>query len=732
MIKKLNIILILIFAPTIIYGQQADSIQLKRTLEEVSINAIKANEKTPIAFTNLSKAEIEKSNFGQDLPFLISLTPSVVTSSDAGAGVGYTGLRIRGADPSRINVTINGIPLNDSESQGVWWVNMPDFASSLDNIQIQRGVGTSTNGAGAFGASINLKTLGLNNKAYTITNNSLGSYNTMKNNIEFGSGLISDKFTFDARLSQISSDGYIDRASSELKSLYIQGTYYSKKSVLKAIIFSGHERTYQAWNGVPLKYLDTNRTFNSYTYENEVDNYNQTHYQLHYNKQINNSTYMNIAGHFTHGEGYYEQEKLGENFADYNLSNIVIGFDTITSTDLIRRKWLNNDFGGLTYSLNHTKENLNFIIGGAYNEYSGQHYGNIIWSEYSSNGNYNHQYYKDIATKYDNNMFIKTNYQASISTSVFIDLQLRNIEYEFNGSDINGNMGEQSINLEFFNPKFGLTHKINDKQLFYGSYAVGNKEPNRSDYVESSPNSRPLYETLYDTEIGFKYKSKKLMFNTNIYLMEYDNQLIKTGEINDVGYATSKNVKKSYRRGIEIEGSCLLTQKLKWSANLTLSKNKLDTITQFIDNWDTGIQEAVTHENTDLAFSPNIIWSSQLSYAINNNTSMNFVSKYVGKQYIDNTSSNDRQLDDYLISNLQIDYKLKSTIFNTAKISILINNIFDNEYISSAWLYRFISEGFDPRDSDHYVTKDSDSRYNMAGYFPQATRNYLVGLTLGF
>ena len=732
MIKKLNIILILIFSPTIIYGQQSDSIQLKRTLEEVSINAIRANEKTPIAYTNLSKAEIEKSNFGQDLPFLISLTPSVVTSSDAGAGVGYTGLRIRGTDPSRINVTINGIPLNDSESQGVWWVNMPDLASSLDNIQIQRGVGTSTNGAGAFGASINLKTMGLNNKAYTTTNNSLGSYNTMKNNIEFGSGLISDKFIFDARLSQISSDGYIDRASSELKSLYIQGSYYSKESVLKAIIFSGHERTYQAWNGVPLRYLDTNRTFNSYTYENEVDNYNQTHYQLHYNKQINSSTYMNFAGHFTHGEGYYEQEKLGVNLADYNLSNIVIGFDTITSTDLIRRKWLKNDFGGLTYSLNHIKENLNLTIGGAYNEYSGQHYGNIIWSEYASNGNYNHQYYKNIANKYDNNMFIKTNYQASSSTSVFIDLQLRNIEYEFNGSDANGIIGEQSIDLEFFNPKFGLTHKVNDKQLFYGSYAVANKEPNRSDYVESSPNSRPFHETLYDTEIGFKYKSKKLMFNTNIYLMEYDNQLIKTGEINDVGYATSKNVKKSYRRGIEIEGSCLLTQNLRWSANLTLSINKLDTMTQFIDNWDTGIQEAVRYENTDLAFSPNIIWSSQLSYAINNNTSMNFVSKYVGEQYIDNNSSDNRQLDDYLISNLQIDYKLNSKIFNTAKISILINNIFDNEYVSNAWLYRFISEGFDPRDSDHYVTKDSDSRYNMAGYFPQATRNYLVGLTLGF
>jgi len=741
MVEKIQFIAVILCIPFQILAQQSDSITLKRTLDEVSVNALRANAKTPIAYTNLSKLEIEKSNLGQDLPFLISLTPSVVTTSDAGAGVGYTGFRIRGTDPSRINVTINGIPLNDSESQGVWWVNMPDFASSLDNIQIQRGVGTSTNGAAAFGASVNLKTMGLNKKAYTITNNSLGSYNTLKNNIEFGSGLISNKFTFDTRLSRITSDGYIDRASSNLKSLYLQGVYFGRESVLKAIIFTGHEITYQAWNGVPLRYLDTNRTFNSYTYENEVDNYSQTHYQLHYSKQLNTNTNMNLSGHYTHGEGYYEQEKLGEYLIDYNLSNIIIGYDTITSTDLIRRKWLNNDFGGITYSLNHKKDNLNLIFGGAYNEYSGQHYGSIVWSQYTSNSlddpndtasNYNHEYYRNIASKYDNNMFIKTNYQATDATSIFLDFQLRSIKYEFNGNDVDGGLSNQKVTLVFFNPKFGLTHKINDEQLFYGSFAIANKEPNRSDYVESSPNSRPLYETLYDTEIGFRYKSKNLTFNTNLYLMNYENQLIKTGEINDVGYFTSNNVKSSYRRGVEIEGRCFLTKKLSWAANITLCKNKLDTITQFIDNWDTGGQEDILHQNTDLAFSPNIIWSSKFLYTHNDNISLGFISKYVGKQYIDNTSSDGRNLDDYLTSNLQLDYNFKSKIFKTIKMSVLINNIFDNEYISNAWLYRFISEGFDPRESDHYITKGVDNRFNMAGYFPQATRNYLFGLTLEF
>lgn len=732
MIKKIQILSILTFLACNIVAQASDSITFKKNLDEVSVNALRANDKTPMAFTNISKSEIKKSNLGQDLTYLISLTPSVVTTSDAGAGIGYTGLRIRGTDPSRINVTINGIPVNDSESQGVWWVNMPDFASSLDNIQIQRGVGTSTNGAAAFGASINLKTLALNKKAYTITNNSVGSFNTLKNNIEFGSGMLNNKFTFDGRLSRISSDGYIDRATSDLKSLYLQGAYFGKKSVLKAIVFSGQERTYQAWNGVPKRYLDTNRTFNSYTYENEVDNYNQTNYQLHYNEQLNSKTNIHLATHYTHGEGYFESEKLNQNLADYGLNNIFIGSDTISSTDLIRRKWLNNDFGGITYSINHKNDLVNLVVGGANNVYSGQHYGNVIWAQYMSNGLYNHQYYKNIATKYDNNVFIKTNFQASEKTSLFLDLQSRNIEYEFNGSDIDGNIGVQEVKLDFFNPKFGLSHKMNEEQLLYGSFAVANKEPNRSDYIESSPNSRPLHETLYDTEIGFKYTTKDFKFNANAYIMNYDNQLIKTGEINDVGYFTSENVKKSFRRGLEIEGSILLSKKLAWAANMTLSENKIDTFIQYIDSWDTGGQQETIYTETDLAFSPSIIWASQLTYNFQDNLSLDFITKYVGEQFIDNSSSEDRKLDDYLVNNLRLSYSFNSKIFNYARLSLQINNLFDEEYVSSAWIYRFVSNGYDPSEDDHYVTKGSDGGYNMAGYFPEATRNYLIGLTLGF
>ena len=729
--KKINFLTIILIIPTLLHAQ-LDSITIKKNLAEVNVNAIKASKNTPIAFTNVKKEEIQKSNLGQDLPTLISLTPSIVTTSDAGAGIGYSGFRIRGTDPSRINVTINGIPLNDSESQGVWWVNMPDFASSLDNIQIQRGVGTSTNGAAAFGASINLKTIGINKKAYARSNNSIGSFNTLKNNVELGTGLINNNFSFDTRLSRINSNGYIDRASSDLKSLYLQGTFVDETSTIKGIIFTGNERTYQAWNGVPLNYLDTNRTFNSYTYENEVDNYSQTHYQLHYTKNINTKTNYSLAAHYTHGEGYYEQEKLDQNFSDYNLSNIIIGNDTIYNTDLIRRKWLNNDFGGVTYSLNHKMDKLDLIFGGAYNKYSGQHYGNVIWSEFASNGNFEHEYYRNIATKFDNNVFLKANFMASDNTLLFADLQLRNIDYEFNGNDISGNLGRQNVQLDFFNPKFGLTHQINKNQMLYGSYSIANKEPNRADYVESSPNSRPVHETLYDTEFGYKYINNWMIFNINLFNMNYDNQLIKTGEINDVGYFTSKNVESSFRRGIEIEGSYEISKKINISGNLTISENKVDSFTQFIDNWDTWGQEQILHENTDLAFSPKLTWAAQMNYKFNNRTSLLFNSKYVGEQFIDNTSSEDRKIDDYLICNLQIDYVFNSFIFKNAKLSFLVNNLFNVEYVSNAWIYRYITNSFDPRETDDYTTLGSDGIYNMAGYFPQAKRNYLLGLSIDF
>ena len=724
----------LLALPFIGFAQQPnDTISIQKVLNEVNVNALRAGEKTPVAFTNISKAEIEKGNLGQDLPYIISLTPSVVTTSDAGAGVGYTGFRVRGSDPTRINVTVNGIPLNDSESQGVWWVNMPDFASSIGSIQIQRGVGTSTNGSAAFGASVNLKTDGLNKDAYAVTNNSVGSFATIKNNIEFGTGLIKDKFAFDGRLSKISSDGYIDRASSDLKSLYLQGAYFGKNSVLKAIVFSGHERTYQAWNGVPLNYLDTNRTFNSYTYENEVDNYEQTHYQLHYSKQMGNVTNFNIAGHYTHGEGYYEQEKLGEDLADYGLDNIFLTNDTITSTDLIRRKWLNNDFGGFTYSLNHTMGDLNLTFGGASSRYSGQHYGNVIWAQYASNASFNHQYYWNKAEKFDNNFFAKANYKYSETTQLYVDLQRRRIDYIFEGLDANGNSAEQEVNLEFFNPKFGLHHTLNESQVLYASFGVANKEPNRSDYTESTPDSRPTHETLYDTEIGYKQVGDKMTFGANLYFMNYENQLVMTGKLNDVGERTHVNVAESFRKGIEIEGTYKLTNKLTWAANMTLSENKIITpFVEHVDNWDTWGTDEVTHENTDIAFSPNIIWTSQLNYQLDKNTSVDFISKYVGEQFIDNTSSEDRMLNDYLVNHLRVSYEWESKIFKTAKVSLQVNNLLNNEYLNNAWVYRFISDDWDPSGDDHYVNSDSERGYNMAGYYPQATRNYLLGLSLGF
>jgi len=726
----LKIALFFLLIPFMTYSQNQDSISIIKRLEEVNVNAIRANSKTPIAFTNINKNQIINKNLGQDLPIIVSMSPSLVTTSDAGAGVGYTSLRIRGTDPTRINVTINGIPLNDSESQGVWWVNMPDFSSSLENIQIQRGVGTSTNGSSAFGASINLKTSSFTKSPYFETNNTIGSYSTLKNNLVFGTGLIKNKFSFDGRISKISSDGYIDRASSDLKSLFIQGSYFLEKSVLKAIMFTGQEITYQAWNGVPKKFLDSNRTYNSYTYENEIDNYKQTHYQLHYSKELSPLTFFNLSAHYTHGEGYYEQEKLNEEFENYGLENIIFGNDTIDNTDLIRRKWLNNDFGGVIFSLKHKLGKININLGGGINQYSGQHYGNIIWAEYSSNSDINHQYYWNKGEKFDRNIYAKGEYNINSSTNLFVDLQNRKITYSFQGYDNNGKIGQQEVNHNFFNPKFGLFHSLNQNQAIYASFSVGNKEPNRNDYIESTPKSRPKHETLFDTELGYKINYNETFVFINLYNMKYHNQLVLTGRINDVGAYTRTNINNSFRQGIEIETKHKLNNKMSISGNLSISKNKIKKFTEYIDNWDNWGQDSVVHENTDLAFSPNTIFNVITEYKISPKFLVNFSSKYVGKQYIDNTSSNDRMLDDYMVQNLQFTYDFKTSFVEKCKISLRINNIFNKEYVSNAWVYSFISNNWDPSSSDPYVSKNSRNGYDMAGYFPEATRNFLLAITI--
>lgn len=711
-----------------------DSIQIKKQLDEVNVNALRASEKTPMTFTNLSEEEIDQQNLGQDLPYLLSTMPSVVTTSDAGAGVGYTGFRVRGSDPTRVNVTINGIPLNDSESQGVWWVNMPDFASSIENIQIQRGVGSSTNGASAFGATINLKTDGLNTKAYALSNNTVGSFKTLKNNVEFGTGLLNGKFTFDGRLSRITSDGYIDRATSDLKSFYLSGAYYGSDEVLKGIVFSGKERTYQAWNGVPLNYLenDSLRTFNSYTYENEVDNYGQTHYQLHYTKQLNSNSNYNLSFHYTKGAGYYEQYKASESFSDYGFSEIIIQDDTINETDLIRRKWLDNDFYGTVFSYNTSIDNMDLTFGGAWNTYTGKHYGEVIWAQYASDSELGHIYYDNDATKDDFNVYTKLNYQYNDKLSLYADLQRRTIDYTFIGFDQEGNNVEQSADFDFFNPKFGVFYQMNQNRSAYASFAVANKEPNRNDFVESSPDSRPQHETLFDTELGYKINGNKLQLGINAYYMVYENQLVLTGQINDVGAYTRTNIDYSERKGIEVEAAYVISEKLKWVGNATFSENKIANFTEYVDNWDTWGQETIHYEDTDISFSPDLIWASTFSYELNDHLNAQFISKYVGDQYIDNTSSQERMLEAYLVHNARLSVNINSKVFKTAKITFQANNLLEEKYSNNAWIYRFISDGYDPRPDDPYVNANSEGGYDMAGYFPQAGRNYLLGISLGF
>ncbi len=715
-------------------AQQKDTLIVYPDLQEVHINALRATPQTPMSYNNIGAQQLDDQNLGQDIPYMLSLTPSVVTTSDAGAGIGYTSFRVRGSDPTRINVTIDGIPLNDPESQGVWWVNMPDFTSSVEDIQIQRGVGTSTNGAGAFGASINLKTQSMRSKPYATTSNTIGSYNTFKNNVEFGTGLLSDKFTLDGRLSRISSDGYIDRATSDLKSLYLSGAYYGTDEVLKLSVISGKEKTYQAWNGVPLSYLDDDslRTFNSYTYENETDNYWQDHYMLHYNKQLANSGMFNLGLHFTHGEGYYEQYKNGQDFTDYGLNNVIVGNDTLTQTDLIRRKWLDNDFYGAVFSYNNRINKLDYTIGGGWNTYDGRHYGVVRWAEYASNSQIDHIYYDNDGIKTDFNLYAKGLYQYSDDVTVYADLQHRQIDYSFLGKDENGAERNDTVNFEFFNPKFGAYYQIDNKSSAFASFAIANREPNRSDFVESSPNSRPLHETLYDTEVGYKIEGSNFAFSATAYYMIYENQLILTGKINDVGAYTRENVDYSERKGIELEAGVKINPKWSWSANATFSKNTITHYTEYVDNWDTWGQESKSYYNTSIAFSPNMIWASQLDYQFKDNLEVQFISKYVDEQFIDNTSSDERKLDAYLIHHARLIWDIESELFKSARLSLQVNNLLDEKYVNNAWVYRFKSDGYDPRPDDPYVTANSEGGYDMAGYFPQAKRNFLIGLSLGF
>jgi len=704
-------------------------------VQELVVTATRAGEKTPMTYVNLDKEELDENNLGQDVPYLLRWTPSAVVTSDAGAGVGYTGIRIRGTDPTRINVTINGIPLNDAESQGVFWVNMPDFISSTSSVQVQRGVGTSTNGAGAFGATINLSTIEANPETFGEINASLGSFNTRKANVRFGSGLLNDRFILEGRLSRINSDGYIDRARSDLESFYLAGTYIGESSSLSVNVFSGHEETYQAWYGVPADLIDNEqeRTFNpagtekpGEPYKDEVDNYGQTHVQLLYNNQLSDNWLLNLNGHYTKGSGYFEQYKANEFLPDYGLSIVTLGDTTVSNTDLIRRLWLDNDFYGTTYSLNYEddEQRLQATLGGAFNIYEGDHFGEVIWAQFFSDGFKDMRYYENDARKTDFNIFGKVNFELLPRLNAYVDLQYRRVGYEFLGFNRDGANVEQSVQLDFFNPKAGLYYTISERSELYGSFAVANREPNRNDYVESTPDSRPQPERLYNTELGYRYRWNKVAISANLYHMAYRDQLALNGEINDVGAYTRINIDRSYRLGLELVGGAELTPGLRLNGNATFSRNKVQSFTEFVDTYNTDFewtgQKTIEHEDTDLSFSPSIIAGGELSYEmLRDNPTHDFdlalLSKYVSKQYIDNTSDEDNTIDPYSFTDLRLRYRLRAGFADEIEVTLLVNNLFDNLYETNAWSYRYLYAGETVIDQ---------------GFFPQAGRNFLLGMRL--
>ena len=674
-----------------------------RNLPPLEVRSVRASENSPFAISNLNKANIQAINYGQDLPFVLQNTPSVVVNSDAGTGVGYTGIRIRGTDGTRINVTLNGIPYNDAESMITYFVDLPDFSSSLNSVQIQRGVGSSTNGAGAFGATINLATNNYNPEKYISLQTSAGSFNTLKNTLQLGTGLLNNHFTIDGRVSNINSDGYIDRASSKLKSFYVSSTYWGDKSSLRLNVFSGWEKTYQAWYGVPEELLSTQRTYNpagmekaDAPYNNQTDNYQQTHYQLFYNKTVNAKLSWNTAVFLTRGLGYYEEYKSGVVLSEY------VPTQPAKVLDLVRRKWLDNNFYGQIASLIYEEGKNKFTIGGAWNTYDGLHYGRLPYlSTLGINPNFN--YYFNDAIKKDFNTYIKWNYTLTNALSSFIDIQYRNVGHHMYGFDHNADLIVKR-NFDFLNPKAGLYYKTKFTN-YYTSIAIAHKEPNRDDF-EASTNEQPKQEILTDIEAGFTTKKSNFEWGANMYLMFYKDQLVLTGKINDVGAYTRTNVPKSKRIGIELMEHWKLNSFMASAANLTLSQNKIESFTEFIDNYDIGDQKAIVHKNTDITLSPNLTANHTLEITLNKKWNVNVMSKYVSKQYLDNTQNESRILNAYFLQDIHLSHHLISKPKWAMQIQLFANNIFNKKYEPSGYTYSYIYGG---------LTTTSNNYFPMAG-----------------
>ena len=704
-----NLLLFLsIFVNSSIFSQEPNpTIDLPaevQNLEEILVSSIRVDKNAPIAFSNVTKDDLAKNNLGQDLPILLNSLTSVVTTSDAGAGVGYTGIRIRGVNAQSTNITINGIPYNDAESLGTFWVDLPDFASSVENLQVQRGVGTSTNGSSAFGASINILTDLISEKSYFETSNSVGSYNTIKNTFKFSTGMLNDYFEFSGRLSKIDSDGYIDRANSDLKSYFLQGTYKKNTTMIKALSFGGHEITYQAWNGIDGATLESDRTYNPsgmyidqsgnvQFYNNEVDNYKQDHYQLHWSEILNSSFTSNFSFNLTNGLGYYEQYKENDN------------------QDYITRKWLDNQFIVANYSLNYQSEKTSINFGSSYSEYDGDHFGKVIWAQNSSNTEVGDRFYDGNGIKKDFSNYLKTTYQINSNISLYGDIQIRNVKYDTSGST--SDILDFSLNksYSFFNPKAGLNYAFNSDNNLYFSFARANREPTRSDF-ENNADIQP--EKLNDLELGWNYSKKNFHISTNFYYMQYKNQLVLTGSIDDVGNPVRQNSGESHRMGLEIESSFTISNKFSLSANSSFSQNKNKNFVTSLNG------ELINLGRTNISFSPNLISSINLLYSANKNLDLSLLVKHVGEQYMSNTDSDFSKLDAYSTLDFNLNYNFKNPLFfNEIVLTAVVNNVLGIKYVSNGYYYTY---------DDTWSNPNSITTIEGAGYYPQATTNYLIGL----
>lgn len=726
---------------------KADTAKVVR-LQNVEVTATRATKTTPVAFTNVSKQQIAELNHGKDIPFLISSTPSVLTTSDAGAGIGYSAMRVRGTDATRINVTANDIPMNDAESHSIFWVNTPDFASSLEDIQIQRGVGTSTNGAGAFGASVNMRTQRFSMNPYAEMSGTYGSFNTNKETFKVGSGLIGGHWNFDARFSHIASDGYRDRASSKLHSYFAQAGYFGGQTSVRFITFGGKECTYHAWDGISKSDLTDNRKYNPNGeikrdgkvigfYDDQTDNYRQTHYQLIWDQGIGANWHWNLGLHYTDGFGYYQEYKNARTLKEYGLEPFMVGDNKVKKSSLVRKKNVDSGFGGAVFSLNFAKGSLNTTFGGSFNSYANDHYGNVIWVEnYLLPLDPSHEYYRNKGKKNDFTIYWKASNTLWQSLRLYADMQYRHIGYKITGDNDKWDWTAspehlQVLNVDekfdFFNPKVGLIYDFNKHNTAYASFSVAQKEPTRNNYTDGLFTVHPKAEKLFDWEAGYTFSSDRFTAGVNFYYMKYKDQLVLNGKLNEIGEAMAENVPDSYRMGVELQAGVKITEWLRWDLNGTFSRNRIKDYVGYVSNYEASTwndlytQTAVEKGSTTIAMSPSFIGNSVIAFNLKG-FSAQFTSQYVSRQYLDNFENKEDSLDPYFVSHLNLAYTFKLPHVKAITVGCTVYNIFNEKYETNGY-------------SQTCALVSADGSYKLSSdprFYPMAGTNVLAHLTFSF